>query len=99
MRTYGLACDNLLSVDVVTADGQLLTASATVHTVLFWAVRAAGKLRDRDPSVPVYPVSQMLRFADLPIARQSSSSSIEISQRSPMPWAPCNLRWTAPRRR
>ena len=42
MRTYGLACDNLLSVDVVTADGQLLTASATAHTDLFWAVRGGG---------------------------------------------------------
>ena len=42
MRTYGLACDNLLSVDVVTADGQLLTASATAHPDLFWAVRGGG---------------------------------------------------------
>ena len=42
MRTYGLACDNLLSVDVVTADGQLLTASATAHADLFWAVRGGG---------------------------------------------------------
>jgi FAD/FMN-containing dehydrogenase len=42
MRTYGLACDNLLSVDVVTADGRLLTASATAHADLFWAVRGGG---------------------------------------------------------
>ena len=42
MRTYGLACDNLLSVDVVTADGRLLTASATTHADLFWAVRGGG---------------------------------------------------------
>src|SRR2546430_1772446 len=42
MRTYGLACDNLLSVDVVTADGQVLTASATTHPDLFWAVRGGG---------------------------------------------------------
>ena len=42
MRAYGLACDNLLSVDVVTADGRLLTASATAHADLFWAVRGGG---------------------------------------------------------
>jgi FAD/FMN-containing dehydrogenase len=39
---YGLASDNLLSVDIVTADGQLLTASATENPDLFWAVRGGG---------------------------------------------------------
>jgi FAD/FMN-containing dehydrogenase len=41
-RTHGLSCDNLLSVDVVTADGQLRTASAEDHADLFWAVRGGG---------------------------------------------------------
>ena len=39
---HGFAIDNLLSVDMVTADGQLLTASATQNEDLFWAVRGAG---------------------------------------------------------
>ena len=39
---HGLACDNVLSVDVVTADGQVLTASASEHEDLFWGVRGAG---------------------------------------------------------
>jgi FAD/FMN-containing dehydrogenase len=39
---HGLACDNLLSVDVVTADGQLVTASASEHAELFWGMRGAG---------------------------------------------------------
>jgi FAD/FMN-containing dehydrogenase len=39
---YGLACDNLLSVDVVTADGELLTASAVNNADLFWGMRGAG---------------------------------------------------------
>jgi FAD/FMN-containing dehydrogenase len=39
---HGLACDNLLSVDIVTADGQLRTASADEHADLFWAVRGGG---------------------------------------------------------
>jgi hypothetical protein len=41
-RKYGLASDNLLSVDLVTANGQLLTASATQHADLFWGVRGGG---------------------------------------------------------
>ena len=39
---HGLACDNLLSVDIVTADGQLRTASLSEHADLFWAVRGGG---------------------------------------------------------
>jgi len=39
---HGLACDNLISVDIVTADGKLLTASPTEHADLFWAVRGGG---------------------------------------------------------
>ena len=39
---YGLACDNLISTDIVTADGQLLTVSASEHADLFWAIRGGG---------------------------------------------------------
>ena len=39
---YGLVIDNLLAVEIVTANGHLLTASATEHPDLFWAVRGGG---------------------------------------------------------
>lgn len=42
MRKYGLACDNLVSVDLVTAEGRFLTANATQNADLFWGVRGAG---------------------------------------------------------
>lgn len=42
MGKHGAACDNLLSVDVVTADGEMLTASSEQNVDLFWAMRGAG---------------------------------------------------------
>ncbi|MEU1132260.1 FAD-binding oxidoreductase [Streptomyces sp. NPDC005900] len=41
-RAYGLTCDNLTSATLVTADGKQLTASASEHKDLFWALRGAG---------------------------------------------------------
>ena len=42
MAQHGTASDNLLSVDIVTAQGQLLTASETQNSDLFWAIRGGG---------------------------------------------------------
>jgi FAD/FMN-containing dehydrogenase len=42
VRKYGYTVDNLLSVDIVTADGRLLKASAIENQDLFWGVRGGG---------------------------------------------------------
>lgn len=41
-RAYGLTCDQLESVEVVTADGRLRTADANTDPDLFWALRGGG---------------------------------------------------------
>lgn len=41
-RKYGLTLDNLLEVDIVLADGRLVTANAENYSDLFWAIRGGG---------------------------------------------------------
>jgi FAD/FMN-containing dehydrogenase len=41
-RRFGLACDNLRGVEIVTADGSIQTADDEEHPDLFWAVRGGG---------------------------------------------------------
>src|SRR5262245_61957913 len=41
-RKHGLACDNLLAAELVTADGEIVRASASEHPDLFWALRGGG---------------------------------------------------------
>jgi FAD/FMN-containing dehydrogenase len=62
MGKHGLAIDNLLSADVVTADGQFRKASAADHPDLFWALRGGGGNFGIVTSMKfrLHPVSQVL---------------------------------------
>ena len=69
MRKDGLACDNLLSVDVVTADGRLLAASVTDNADLFGGcgevvATLVSRLRSNTSSTrsgPCWEVSSFIR--------------------------------------
>src|SRR6185312_14321993 len=41
-RQHGLTCDNVVSYTVVTADGEVVRASADEHPALFWGLRGGG---------------------------------------------------------
>ena len=73
---YGLAIDNLVSAEVVTADGRLVHASAEEHADLLWALKGGGgnfgvvtsfefALHEVGPKVmfggPVYPLERRQR--------------------------------------
>jgi FAD/FMN-containing dehydrogenase len=62
MGKHGLSCDNLLAVDIVTADGQLRHASASENADLFWGVRGGGGNFGVVTSFEyqLHPVSQIL---------------------------------------
>lgn len=73
MRKHGLSCDNVVSANVVTADGRMLTANDSENTDLFWAIRGGGgnfgivtsfeyQLHDLEPIVggmALYPESMV----------------------------------------
>ena len=73
-RKYGLTVDNLLSVEMVTADGDIIRASSTENPDLFWAVRGGGgnfgivttfEFRAANIGTEVYTGPIVKRFEDL----------------------------------
>ena len=75
MRKHGLSCDNLLSADMVTAEGDLVHASASENPDLFWGLRGGsgnfGIVTSFEYTVhPLGPVLGGLVAFPLPEARQ-----------------------------
>src|SRR5688572_2334407 len=55
-RKYGMTIDNLISVDVVTADSKKIRASENDNPDLFWAIRVAAEIWRRYPvRIPTFP--------------------------------------------
>ncbi|MDX6503081.1 MAG: hypothetical protein QOE29_206 [Gaiellaceae bacterium] len=63
-RAWGLTCDRLAAVDIVTADGSILTADAQHHTDLFWASRGGGGGN--------FGIATRFVFRTLPVPQQGS---------------------------
>lgn len=88
-RKYGYSVDNILSVDIVTADGQLRTANATENPDLYWAVRGAGSNFGVITSFvfKLHPVGPMV-FAALPFYDPDDAEKILPAWREFMAFAP-----------
>jgi FAD/FMN-containing dehydrogenase len=85
-RKYGLAVDALQAVEIVTADGRLITASEDEHPDLFWAVRGGGGnfgVVTRF-QYALYPVGEVLGGAlFLPPTREVLRSLVPIAASAP----------------
>ena len=92
--SHGLCIDNLVSVDIVTADGRLLRASEIENSDLFWAVRGGGgnfgivtsfefRLHPIEPTLmfcaPLYPETRAREI--MPLWRELHGDGAGAAQR------------------
>jgi len=91
-QTHGLCVDNVVSVDIVTADGQLLHADGTSHPDLFWAVRGGGGNFGIVTSFEfrLHPIAPEIMFC-APLYPEADACSIIAAWRDFMATAPERL--------
>ena len=101
-RARGLSCDNLISAQIVTADGKLVGASAEENPDLFWALRGGGtnlgvvtSFRYRTHPMPP---ELFLLFATYPLAhgRQVLQGLREYARTAPLEAGLIAVIWTFP---
>src|SRR4051812_5386521 len=101
-RAFGLACDSLLSLEIVTADGVVRTASPHEHPDLFWAARGGGRglgvvtsfefgLRPLGPDVAVAQVAYAVEDAEVMLRRFR-----DLALDAPDSISPKAVLWTIP---
>jgi FAD/FMN-containing dehydrogenase len=102
-RKYGLTADNLVSADVVTADGKLITTDERNHPDLFWALKGGGGSFGVVTSFEfrIYPLGPDVYFL-LTFYPASAAEKVLAFFRSFMPSAPDELMaiaiyWNAPK--
>jgi FAD/FMN-containing dehydrogenase len=80
-RTWGWACENVLGIDAVTADGQLVHADAQQNPDLYWAARGAG------PGFPALVTRFYLRTYAQPAVMMHDTWTFGVDDTEPV------LRW------
>ncbi len=85
MAKYGLAADNLIAVELVTADGEVLNVDADSHPDLFWALRGGGGNFGVATSFTyqLHPVEHDRRRADRPSDRGRGRPAALLPRRDP----------------
>jgi len=101
-RRFGLALDNLRSVEIVTADGQVRTASESENPDLFWAIRGAGSNFGVVTSFEfeVYPIPREL-YSAVPLFTLDDAPAIlrkyrDFAESAPDDFTPAALFWSVP---
>lgn len=91
VRHYGMCCDNLISAEIVTANGELVTASDTENADLFWGLKGGGGNFGVATSLTyrLYPVSQV--FSGMVIYPRAEAKAIFKAYRDFMQTAPEEL--------